>query len=331
MDFFTTTAPQAALMAAVIGTSGGAFAQGVITEYRGLCDASAAVALDADHFIVADDERNTLVVYRRGQADALDALDVSSFLGTKPDKESDIEGAASIGQRAYWVSSHGRNSEGKQQARRLRFFATEVLSRTAPSPQPPFKLVTVGKAYAGLLDDLLAAPSLAAFKLADAAGKAPEAEGGLNIEGLAATPDGRLLIGFRSPMSNQRALLVPLENPSEVIDHGARARFGQAIQLDLGRRGIRSIDWVGSSYLIVAGPTADKGTFALYRWSGDAGQAPVLVKGVDFKGLHPEALFAVPGMQGVQVLSDDGQRKHRGLACKVLPRGWQGFRSWGPG
>lgn len=330
MKLTSSTIKAMLLAVAILGTSGGAVAQGAITHYRGLCDASAAVALGADHFVVADDERNTLMVYRRGQPDAVDSLDVSGFLGTKPDKESDIEGAATIGQRTYWVSSHGRNSEGKRQDRRFRFFATEVVGGAA-APPSLLKLATVGKAYSGLLDDLLAAPSLAAFKLADAAGKAPEAKGGLNIEGLAATPDRRLLIGFRSPIPNQRALVMPLENASQVIEHGARARFGQAIQLDLGRRGIRSMEWVGSSYLIVAGPPADKGAFALYRWSGDPGQAPVLVKGVDFKGLHPEAVFAVPGVQGVQVLSDDGQRKHRGLACKLLPHRWQGFRSWGPG
>jgi len=320
---------RAALWTIALGTASGAFAQATFS-YRGLCDASAAVALGADHFVVADDERNTLLVYRRGQADAVDALDVSAFLGTKPDKESDIEGAASIGQRTYWVSSHGRNSEGKRQDRRLRLFATELASRAGPL-QPPFKLAPAGKAYSGLLDDLLAAPSLAALKLADAAAKAPEADGGLNIEGLAATPDGRLLIGFRNPLPGQRALLVPLENPDEVIDHGTPARFGQPIQLDLGQRGIRSIDRVGSSYLIVAGPTADRGTFALFRWSGEPAQAPMLMKSVDFKGLHPEALFAVPGTQGFQVLSDDGKRQQRGLACKALPRGWQCFRRVGPG
>ena len=36
-------------------------------NYRGPCDASAAVALDADHFVVAGDEDNTLRVYRRGR------------------------------------------------------------------------------------------------------------------------------------------------------------------------------------------------------------------------------------------------------------------------
>ena len=37
-----------------------------VTTYLGPCDASAAVALDAEHFIVANDESNLLVTYRVG-------------------------------------------------------------------------------------------------------------------------------------------------------------------------------------------------------------------------------------------------------------------------
>src|SRR5947209_6845962 len=69
--------------------------------YRGLCDASAAVALGADHFVVGDDEHNVLKVYRRGQPDPAAEVPLQSFLGTKKDKESDIEGAAAIGSRIF--------------------------------------------------------------------------------------------------------------------------------------------------------------------------------------------------------------------------------------
>jgi len=34
--------------------------------------------------------------------------------------------------------------------------------------------------------------------------------GGLNIEGLCATPDGQLLIGFRNPIPDGKALIAPL-------------------------------------------------------------------------------------------------------------------------
>jgi hypothetical protein len=308
------------LIAAMISMPVAAFT-GKEFSYQGMCDASAAVALDANHFAVADDERNTLLVFKRGEKGAVGSIDLSVFLGTKPDKESDIEGAATIDARTYWISSHGRNSAGERQERRLRFFATDVVTGSAGP-----RIITAGRPYSSLLDDLIASPQLSALKLADAAALKPEGNDGLNIEGLAATPDKKLLIGFRNPIRGQRALLVPLENPHEVIQ-GKTARFGTAILLDLNKRGIRSMDRVGTSYLIVAGPPADSGSFALYRWSGDPAQAPTVLNGIDFTGLHPEAMFAIPNSRKVQFLSDDGQKMVGGVECKRLDRSKQMFRS----
>jgi Protein of unknown function (DUF3616) len=291
-----------------------------VSTYGGSCDASAAVALGADHFVVGNDERNTLHIYRRGQAQAVGSLELSTFLGTRADEESDIEGAAAVGTRIYWITSHGRNSRGKAQQARHRFFATEVaVAGATPSLEP------VGKPYVALLRDMESSEALKPYGLAAAARLAAEAEGGLNIEGLAATPDGGLLIGFRNPIPKGRALMVPLQNPGDVVK-GARARFGAPIELDLGARGIRSIERVGSGYLIVAGPPADSGSFALYRWSGQAGKAATPVAGVDLKGLRPEALFAIPQSDRVQLLSDDGGVMVDGVACKKLPEGRQAFR-----
>jgi hypothetical protein len=282
--------------------------------YRGMCDASAAAALDAHHFVVANDERNQLKVYKRGTADPVDVVDLAAFLGTKQHKESDLEGAATIGNRIYWISSHGRNGKGEEQERRYRFFATEALRRE-PWIEP------VGKPYTGMLDDLIAAEELKPYKLAEAASRAPKLDGGFNIEGLAATPEGDLLIGLRNPAPAGKALVVHLRNPAEVID-GARAQFGQVAELDLGGRAIRSIELVGLAYMIVAGPTGKTGDFALYRWSGDAGEAPLELGHVDFREARPEALFAIPGTHMVQILSDDG-----GDHCKDIPEEEQTFQS----
>ena len=292
-----------------------------VFSYRALCDASAAVALGANHFAVADDELNTLQIYQRGQAGPVGSLALSAFLDTKEDKESDLEGAAAIGTRIYWISSHGRNASGKAQERRYRFFATEVLAGPIPA------LVTVGQPYSELLDDLKKAPSLKAYKLADAAKLASEATGGLNIEGLAATPDGKLLIGFRNPAPGGSALIVALENPKDLIK-GRKAKFGLPITLDLKGRGIRSIELVsGASYLIIAGPTADNGSFALYRWSGKSGAAAQAVPQLEFDNFRPEALFAIPHTDMVQILSDDGGVKMDGMRCKDREKSTQSFRS----
>ena len=194
-------------------------------------------------------------------------------------------------------------------------------------PGNPPALAPVGKPYVKLLHDMDASAALKPYKLAGAARLAAEADGGFNIEGLAATPDGRLLIGLRNPLPHQRALIIPLDNPGDMIIKGQPARLGAPIELDLGRRGIRSIEFVGSSYLIVAGPPGDKGSFALYRWSGQAGDAASPVSGVDLQDLRPEALFAIPQTERVQLLSDDGGVKMSGVACKKLPASQQTFRS----
>lgn len=269
--------------------------------YRGMCDASAAAALDENLFVVANDERNQLKIYRRGEADPVGELDLSGFLGTNPDKESDIEGAATIGARIYWVTSHGRNKKGKVQDRRFRFFATDAGKGDA-------LLAPAGKPYSRLLQDMIEAEHLKMHLLEEASRKMPEAEGAFNIEGLAATPEGALLIGLRNPI----ALVVPLLNPADVVD-GQRARFGKAIELDLGGRAIRSLELVGLAYMIVAGPAADHGDFALYKWTGDAKDKPEQLLHEDFDQVRPEALFAIPGTRKVQILSDDGGSHVKGM------------------
>src|SRR4029450_7704870 len=73
-------------------------------EYKGLCEASAGAFLDDRHFVVASDETNLLQLYERGKADPFgDGIDMRKFLSFK---KSDLEAAAVVGDRVYWMSSH---------------------------------------------------------------------------------------------------------------------------------------------------------------------------------------------------------------------------------
>lgn len=290
-----------------------ASAAGAQARYDGLCDASAAVALDARHFVVADDESNRLGIYRRGEAKRVGQVDLDSFLEAK--KEADLEGAARVGNRIYWIASHARNSAGKLREDRQRFFATEVRGATV---EP------VGRPYTALLTDLLAHPALAPL-IASATKLAAEAEGGFNIEGLAAAPDGSLLIGLRNPVPQGKALVIPLLNPAELADGKGPARFGTVLRLDLGGRGVRTIERVDGAYLIAAGPPADEGSFAVYRWSGKPGDAPVPLQ-PDLGTLRPEALFAWPDGE-LTLLSDDGGVSVGKKACKDADKARRAFRA----
>lgn len=298
----------------------GAPALAVEFDYYGLCDASAAIALDEDHFVVADDETNTLYIFKRGTPEAVDRLLLSDAEGIpKNTKEIDLEGGARLNDRIYWIASHS-----KDKGKRRRFFMTEIVSGSPPGLKLP---ASVQK---GLKDALITDPRLDTFDMKAAAkSKDPEAKGALNIEGLAEGPDGSLLIGFRNPVKNEKALIVPLNNPDAFIA-GKKAELGAPIALDLGNRGIRSLERVDQHYLIVAGPYNDHGSFALYRWSGKAEDAPEELD-VDLEGIRPEALFSISGTSKIELLSDDGSEMVGGMRCKDLKQAGKealmGFRS----
>ena len=306
------------------------------TVYKGLCDASAAIALSPTRFAVFNDEDNHLRVFSFANGPDTSPehdLDLDAFLGTDVDKEADVEGAARIGDVVYWITSHGRNSSGEFQKRRLRLFATR-LTADASAPLKP-----EGTPYRDLLEAFIE-PALKAEGFTASPGvkldpnKAPEKADSLNIEGLAAAGNS-LLIGFRNPHPKvggvPRALVVELRNPEKLIaDAKATPEKGQVFRLDLGGRGIRSMEALpnGGGFVIAAGPANDSGTFALYRWDGTQASSPTQVQGVDFKDFTPEAMFVDQQASGdsaktvsLTVLSDDGGvMLEGGKECKEEPK-----------
>ena len=101
---------------------------GRLAEHTGMCDASAGVALGEKLFLAANDEDNTLRVYRNDiGGPPITELNLNAFLEVQGSSlETDIEGAAQIGSRIFMVGSHGLNREGKERFNRHRFFAVDV-------------------------------------------------------------------------------------------------------------------------------------------------------------------------------------------------------------
>lgn len=281
-------------------------------QFDGACDASGAVPVDERHFAVADDEDNVLRVYDAwAGGEAVRKTNLSKQIALKKKGEADIEAATSLGGRAFWLSSHGRNAKGDEDPNRSLVITTEL-------PTLDERVEVQGEVYRDLLHDLEQDPRLERYHLASASQLAPKEPGGLNIEGLTATPDGQLLVGFRSPLAGERALIVPIENPAALYLAG-KPVFGAPLELDLGGLGVRSLSWWRGSYLIAAGPTAGGGPARLYRWGG-AGTAPRFVAEAVFEGANPEAFFTAEGNDEILVLSDDGGRHVRGKACKKLKK-----------
>ena len=296
------------------------------TTYYGTSDASAAVGVGKELFVSADDENNVLRVYKADQSSLpVSTFDLTPFLDVDSDyPEADIEGATIAGDLIYWISSHGRNQDGKMRQSRYRFFATSVKVEKGGVILTP-----VGSPCRTLINEMVKTATLQHLELGSATRfdakklkkeereKLAPKEDGLNIEGLCATPDGKILyIGLRNPLffdsvtCEKRAIIVPLLNPKQVIENGNLPIFGSPILWRLDGLGVRGMEYsrFHKAYFIIAGPADGASDFALYRWSGKEENQPVLVKKfpADKNNFTPETLVVFENSGRLLVLSDDG-------------------------
>ncbi len=292
--------------------------------YYGMSDASAAAAVGREMFVVADDENNVLRVYKTGKPSLpVFSYDLTVFLSAEPEHpEADIEGATVLDDTIYWITSHGRNKDGKMRPNRYRFFAAKVETENQKITIRP-----VGVPCRTLVHNLLEADNMRYLGLDQATqfdtvgltkkqrkNLAPK-ENGLNIEALCASPDGNTIyIGLRNPLYLSKAIVVVLNNPKRVIESQKPPIFADPLLWDLKGYGIRAMEYsrFRKAFFIIAGPHDDEpAEFALYRWSGGRGEPPIFVQSID-SDFSPEALVVFENSPDLLLLSDDG-----GLAVDV--------------
>lgn len=252
-------------------------------KLRGICDGSAAIALDQGWLIAYDE--GTTVHHFGDLGHAGVAIDLGPQLGT--DEELDLEGAARIdserGPIAWWVGSHGRDGDDEVRPARRMLFATDL----------PADLTTM-KVIEGPIDLVPAlTPHLDANAWTLGAKK-----GGLNIEGLAEHPDGGLVLGLRGPLGDGlagNALLVRLD---------ATHAVASVHEIDLGGRGFRDLVWTGDRWLAIAGPVGKGDDFRLFSIDRTLEATP-FGQATWTENLRPEAI--VRWGTGWMLLSDDGK------------------------
>jgi methionine-rich copper-binding protein CopC len=317
---------------------------------KGSSDASTAIALPDNFMIVADDEANVLRVYPRGGGAAVKEWSYE-LEGPKLAKELDLEAGTRIGDTLYFTGSNSNKKDGADAAAdRSHLFAVKVSgtgAATAFDYVGQFSLLEAQLIAwdTGNLHGLGA--NRFGFAASAAAGIVPERVDGFSIEGMTSAPgDTALWLGFRAPQTGTqvraKALIVPLQNYAALMaGTTTQATFGAPIELELGGRGIRSIDkGTDGKYLIVAGPAGAAApevdrNFALFAWDGNPNSAPVELSN-DLDALRKEtggsfeSTVEVPGPvtagTQVQLLLDNGDTKWDGkTASKDLPAADQKF------
>lgn len=285
--------------------------QGELFHY-GMADASSAVAIGDDRFLVVSDERNVFQVFDRNSSGrAIDETSFTSMIELESKKlEADIEGSATIGDITYWIGSHSRDKEGALALNRHQLFATTIKDKTKE-----VLVRAVGFSYNSLLNDLLLDTEFRKLTIEDMnpevdSSKSSKEKGAVSIEGLTSWQN-KLLVGFRNPIPKGKAIAVPVLNPLEVVLYASHAEFGDFLHFDLGGRGIRSMDYWPERdiFIIVGGAFDQKNDFAYFTWTGKAKDKPKPIELVGVSDMHTEAVVFFEGeADGMLLLSDDGAK-----------------------
>ena len=213
----------------------------------------------------------------------------------------------------YAITSHSRDGSGDEKKPREKLARFRVEGNRVVGP----------RVVDGLKQALAAAhPVLAAA----AKIRAVKDSGGLNIEALEFSLDQqRLMIGFRSPLHEGRALIASVENPTGIFEAGESPRIATALdELDLGGHGIRGLSYVPSlgEFLLIGGPVSRApAQFDLWLWSGRQGASARRVTIPGLQGLeHAEGVSpaVMGGVERIIIVSDDGSRQHGRFARYVL-------------
>ncbi len=146
-------------------------------------------------------------------------------------------------------------------------------------------------------------------------GASPGAQGGLNIEGIAWDPNHeRLLLGLRSPLIGNQAVLIPLKlrDPRGAFNiENLKVDDPRVIVLSLEGHGVRDItyDTRLKNFLVVSGAPENvpKTDFVLWEWTGQPDSRPVKLMALDDK-MKPEGLTStnINGLSFVFVVGDAG-------------------------
>lgn len=283
----------------------------------GIYEPSAVQQLPDGRFLVVEDEKDhplslvTIDADGKVKAEGLTAGLLQMFSSFW--KLDDLEGlAADRSGFIYAITSHSRGADGDVKKSREKLVRFRVDGDRVAHPK--------------VVDGLKAALISRHAVLAEAAQiRDVKTGGGLNVEGLEVSPEQHLLIGFRSPLQNGRALIARVENLAAVFDSDEAPKIAPVLdELDLGGHGIRGLSYVPAigAFLIVGGPASrEDAAFDLWCWSGqpDSAARRVTIPGLSglakAEGICPAL---IDGVERILVVSDDGNRDAKRSAGYLL-------------
>ncbi len=283
-------------------------------KFDNIFEPSGATTLSDNKILIVEDEKGAhslslIEILEDGKILELGNLSLPKKIKKFFKKEiEDLEAVTSNGTTIYAITSHSLNSKGKQKKEREKLIMFTLKDGAVK------KLY----AYTTLKEDLYKNfPKI--FK------RSLFVENNINIEGLCFSPKSKtLLIAFRAPLFQKEALILEITNPKEIFLDKQRAKFSDAIKVNLHGLGIRDItyDTQKNGYWIVAGESGNrKGSFELWFWDKKTNTAAIVKN-------HPNIGFT-EGITLVQstsnkpallLVEDNGKKPNKSADYMIINR-----------
>lgn len=296
-----------------------------IAEFNDIYEPSAVQQLpDGTILVVEDEAKRAVSLLSIGSdgtlvEDSVADLRMMRGLGRRL---SDLEGLTiDDGGAVYAITSHSMTNDNERSPDREHLLRFRVQAGSAGDVQ----------GYTGLRDALAADAELASA-IRSVSGRDAEFDD-LNIEGLAwHEKSRRLLLGLRAPLAGDRSLIIPIENPDDLLNDGAAPRFGPPVLLDLSGGGIRALSYdpVLDAFLIVNEIEGHEGNrySQMWMWSGDPvdpAEPIALPDIINLNNVESVDSILIDGQPRLLIMSDEGNpKKDRPAKYMILDYGQLG-------
>ena len=214
-------------------------------------------------------------------------------------KVEDLEAIVADGHTVYAITSHSLNRSNKEKKSRNKLLMMRYEDESLVN------LYT----YKHLKEDLvLYKPKIFGMTLL---GYNP-----MNIEALAIQPENhQLYLGFRAPLFQTKAIIVPLKNPHQLFGkQKQQPLFGEPIMLDLGGLGIRAMQYdAGKQGIwIVAGDSGRRiSRFVLYFYDVNKKKLTMQKQDIDFGYSEGITLVSNNGERFLFCVEDNGEKPNK--------------------
>ncbi len=293
---------------------------GIVEQFDGVYEPSGVVTLPDGDLLVIEDEANqpiSIITINPDSSLSVRRGDLPLKLGDIFDDNAlgrleDLEGIARDDDgHLYAVTSHSKTSRHHLPGSRKKLirFRLDDISVTETIVLDDFKRAVVAQ-YESVKDAISGRKS------------------DLNIESLSYhRQNNQLMIGLRTPVIDERAVVITMENPDLAFGSGEEILLSdKLVFLDLDHGGIRAMayDDVLGGYLILSRREDKKDkSFKLWLWSGEADDDPQRIRlRIEFDLDNAEGISPIRTdfMQGLMIVFDDGARSRgRGGHYVLLP------------